>query len=300
MHTPVLLEPVLTYLAPEKGNSYLDLTAGYGGHSSNVLALTQNYDQAVLVDRDQMAIDALAGVFADTPVRMLHEDFYQASQQLLREGKRFDLILADLGVSSPHLDIASRGFAFMQEGPLDMRMDQSRDFSAATIVNDYEQAAVADVLKRYGEEPRARHIAELIVAHRPLSTTTELAAVVSKAYPGYHRHHPATRTFQALRLAVNDELELLRQSLPLWFKLLTPGGRLAVITFHSLEDRIVKDAFKEAAGDRYDSDLRLLTRKPISGDQQEIVFNPRARSAKLRAVLKINNKKERELHANSG
>ncbi len=291
---------MLTYLAPEKGNTYLDLTAGYGGHSSKVLEQTKAYDQSVLVDRDKMAIDALSALFAGKPVTILHQDFYTASKQLAEQGRRFDVILADLGVSSPHLDIASRGFAFMQEGPLDMRMDQSREFTASDIVNSYSEAELIDVLKRYGEEPRAKRVAQLIIQHRPLTTTTELAAVVTRAYPGHSRVHPATRTFQALRIAVNDELELLRQSLPLWMELLAPGGRLGVITFHSLEDRIVKDAFKEAAGDRYDSDLRVLTKKPAVGDTQEIVFNPRARSAKLRAVLKIKNKTERELHANSG
>jgi len=246
-----------------------------------------------------MAVDALREKFAGTGITILHKDFYTASTELVEQGKKFTLLLADLGVSSPHLDNAGRGFAFMQDGPLDMRMDQQQGLSADTIVNDYTEAEIAMILKRYGEEPRAKHIAELIVAHRPIHTTTELAGVVARAYPGYSRTHPATRTFQGLRIAVNDELELLRKSIPLWYQLLAPGGRLGIISFHSLEDRIVKDAFREAAGDRYDAELRLLTKKPVSGDTHELAINPRARSAKLRAVVKIK-QTEREEHANTG
>lgn len=298
-HIPVLLDAVLEYLAPRQGESYLDLTAGYGGHAKAIVEHTRAPKKTVLVDRDQMAIDALARAFADTQVEILHKDFYTATKTLASSTRKFDLILADLGISSPHIDNASRGFAIMQDGPLDMRMDQAQSLTAADIVNTYSQADIADLLARYGEEPRAKKIAELIVRNRPFSSTTELANTVAKAYPGYSRMHPATRTFQGLRIAVNDELELLKQSLPLWFDLLAPGGRLGVISFHSLEDRIVKDTFKEAAGDRYDTDLRLLTKRPITASQDELVFNPRARSAKLRAVAKIKTK-EREAHANSG
>ncbi len=297
-HIPVLLEPVLAVLAPQKGESYLDLTAGYGGHAGAVLERTQAPKDMVLVDRDQMAIDALHEKFGDA-VEIVKHDFYTATTKLHSEAGRFDVILADLGISSPHIDKASRGFAFMQEGPLDMRMDQQQALSAETIVNTYSADEIARILKVYGDEPRARRIAELIVAGRPVHTTTELAQIIAKAYPGYSRMHPATRTFQGLRIAVNDELELLKKSLPLWLDLLAPGGRLGVISFHSLEDRIVKDVLKEAAGDRYDTDLRLLTKRPITAEQDELVFNPRARSAKLRAVAKIKNK-EREAHANSG
>lgn len=298
-HIPVLLEPVLEYLTPKQGESYLDLTAGYGGHAAEILKLTGAYEGAVLVDRDQMAIDALEAKFAGQGVEILKEDFLTASQRLQAESRRFDIILVDLGISSPHIDNASRGFAFMKSGPLDMRMDQTQSLTADVIVNTYSAGELAEILAAYSEEPRAKRIAELIVKHRPLHTTTDLAAVVAKAYPGYSKTHPATRTFQALRIAVNDELDLLKRSLPIWFELLAPGGRLAVISFHSLEDRIVKNAFREAAGDRYDSDLRLLTKRPITASHDELVFNPRARSAKLRAVAKIKTK-EREAHANSG
>lgn len=287
LHVPVLLEQVLTYLEPKVGDSYLDLTAGYGGHASAILGRSQNFTESVLVDRDQMAVDTLQDKFKSDGVTILKKDFYTASQQLTLQGGRFDVILADLGVSSPHLDKASRGFAIMQEGPLDMRMDQAQALSAGSIVNTYSRENIAGILKRYGEEPRAARIAEFICESRPIHTTTELAKIVAKAYPGYSKVHPATRTFQALRIAVNDELELLRKSLPLWFEMLRPGGRIGVISFHSLEDRIVKNAFKEAAGDRYDADLRLLTKRPAIGNKNEIVSNPRARSAKLRAAVKI-------------
>ncbi len=298
-HIPVLVDAALTYLAPKQGASYLDLTAGYGGHAAAVLGRTMSPERTVLVDRDQTAIETLKQKFKSQPVEILQEDFYAASQKLVQQKRHFDLILADLGISSPHIDTASRGFAFMQEGPLDMRMDQTQPLSAADIVNNYSQGDIAAILAEYGEEPRAKRIAGLIVANRPLHTTTDLATIVARAYPGHSRMHPATRTFQGLRIAVNDELGLLLKSLPLWFRLLAPGGRLGVISFHSLEDRIVKEAFNEAAGDRYDTDLRLLTKRPITAGHDELVFNPRSRSAKLRVVAKIKTK-EREAHANSG
>lgn len=288
-HIPVLLEQTLSYLGPKQGESYLDLTAGYGGHASAIIDRTKSPDKVILVDRDQMALDALHEKFDDSGVEIFHSDFYTASKALQEAGKRFDVILADLGVSSPHLDKADRGFAIMQEGPLDMRMDQMQMLTAEKIVNTYGKDDLIRILKTNGEEPKARRIAELIQDNRPVKTTTELAKIVAKAYPGHSRVHPATRTFQALRIAVNDELELLKLSLPIWFRLLTPGGRLGVISFHSLEDRIVKQVFQEAAGERYDAELRLLTRKPAVGTSDEVVSNPRARSAKLRAVVKINN-----------
>lgn len=286
-HLPVLLNEVLECLNPKVGETYLDLTGGYGGHASNIIARTQNPKGALLVDRDQQAVAELKKRFAAEGAEVRHTDFYSASQALEREGRTFDLILADLGVSSPHLNQASRGFSIQLEGPLDMRMDQSQGLTAEQVVNTYTTAELEDLLRRYGEEPKAKQIASLIVSNRPIRTTSQLAQVVAKAWPGHSRVHPATRTFQALRIAVNDELELLRKSLPLWLDtLLAPGGRIVVISFHSLEDRLVKQTFLEKAGDRYDSELRLLTKRPITGGNDEIVFNPRARSAKLRAAAK--------------
>jgi 16S rRNA (cytosine1402-N4)-methyltransferase len=287
LHIPVLLEQVLTYLDPKAGESYLDLTGGYGGHASAVLERTGKPGSATLVDRDQNAIAELEKRFGGQGVSLMRADFLSASEQLKAAGKQFDMILADLGVSSPHLNQASRGFSIKADGPLDMRMDQSQSLTAEVMVNTYKADELADILKRYGEEPKARQIAALIVGNRPLKTTSELANTVAKAWPGYSKVHPATRTFQALRIAVNDELELLRKSLPIWIlDLLAPGGRIVVISFHSLEDRLVKQALAEYSGDRYDAPLRLLTKKPATGSDDELVSNPRARSAKLRAASK--------------
>ncbi len=287
LHLPVLLKQVLEYLGPQAGETYLDLTAGYGGHASAVLERTNNPSGSVLVDRDHNAIAELEKRFAGQGVQLINADFYSASEQLLKQGKQFDLVLADLGVSSPHLNQASRGFSIKLEGPLDMRMDQSQTLTAEQVVNTYKADELADIIRRYGEEPKSKQIASLIVNNRPITTTNQLANIVAKAWPGYSKVHPATRTFQALRIAVNDELELLRKSLPVWMdNLLAPGGRIAIISFHSLEDRIVKQALAEKAGDRYDAPLRLLTKKPVVGDDDEIVSNPRARSAKLRAAVK--------------
>jgi 16S rRNA (cytosine1402-N4)-methyltransferase len=286
-HIPVLLQQVLQYLDPRAGDSYLDLTGGYGGHAAAILERTKKPNVAVLVDRDEHAIAELEKKFAGQGTEILQADFLTASRGLADKGRQFDCILADLGVSSPHLNIASRGFSIQMDGPLDMRMDQTQNLTAEQVVNTYRETDLADLIKRYGEEPKARQIASLIVHNRPLHTTSELAKVVAKAWPGRSKVHPATRTFQALRIAVNDELELLRQSLPIWIdNLLAPGGRIAIISFHSLEDRLVKQAFQDAGGDRYDATLQILTKKPVTGDTSELVFNPRARSAKLRAALK--------------
>lgn len=293
-HIPVLLEEVLAYLNPRKGDTFLDLTAGYGGHSEAVLERTLNGKKSVLVDRDHNAIVVLKEKFNDQAARIIHKDFLSAARELKSESQQFDIILADLGVSSPHLNMASRGFAIAADGPLDMRMDTRQLVSAETIVNNYSEAALVDILRRFGEEPRAKKIARLIVEHRPLSTTTQLASLIARIGAKRKKVHPATKSFQAIRIAVNNELELLQDALPIWMdNLLAPGGRIAVISFHSLEDRIVKHAFAQRSKDIYEASLQLLTKHPITASQEELVFNPRARSAKLRAAVKINNQKER-------
>lgn len=287
LHIPVLLEQTLAMLSPREGDHYLDLTAGYGGHAGKVLEATNNPEGTVLVDRDPAAIKQLEQRFRGQGIELRRTDFLSASQELAHEGRKFECILADLGVSSPHLNEASRGFSIQQDGPLDMRMDQTQSLTAEVVVNTYSVEELTGLLKRYGEEPKAGQIARLIVGNRPIRTTNELAHIVAKAWPGHSKVHPATRTFQALRIVVNDELELLRKSLPIWLDdLLAPGGRVAVISFHSLEDRLVKQAFQERGGDRYDATLKVLTKRPLTGNAQELVFNPRARSAKLRAALK--------------
>jgi 16S rRNA (cytosine1402-N4)-methyltransferase len=287
IHVPVLLEQTLAALRPQPGDSYLDLTAGYGGHAAEVLERTTNFTDSVLVDRDIQAINALHERFDGKGIAYVHDDFLSASKQLLEQGKHYDLILADLGVSSLHLNVLNRGFSVQGDGPLDMRMDERQALSAATIVNEYSEADLAELLKDYGEEPKAKQIARTIVENRPISSTKQLASIVARAWPGHSRVHPATRSFQAIRIAVNDELGLLEHSLPVWHQLLAPGGRLVTISFHSLEDRIVKQYFQTNAGDRYDADLRILTKRPQTASSQELVFNPRARSAKLRAAVKI-------------
>jgi len=285
-HEPVLLQQVLSFLSPKPNETYLDLTAGYGGHAEAVRFMTDNAP-AVLLDRDNMAVTHLQKRFVDKNVTIMQSDFLSASQKLAEQGKKYDLILADIGVSSPHLNIASRGFAIKYDGPLDMRMDQSQSLTAETIVNSYSEDDLIRILKQYGEEPRARSIAKAIIAARPIHTTSQLADIVAKQFRGYHKVHPATRTFQGLRIAVNDELVQLEKAIPIWVSLLKPGGRLGIISFHSLEDRIVKKAFTERSGDRFDAELSVLTKRPETADKNELVFNPRSRSAKLRVAAKI-------------
>ncbi len=286
-HIPVLLDEVLTVLNPKQGESFLDVTAGYAGHASKVLERTLQQSKTTLVDRDQNAIDYLRGQQGLEDIEIIHQDFLSASQNLLEQGRQYDMILADLGVSSPHLDNPERGFSIRSDGPLDMRMDNRQKLTAEAIVNNYSEEDLAKLLREYGEEPKARTIARMIVEHRPIQSTHELADIIARAWKGpASRKHPAIRSFQALRLAVNDELGLLKAAMPRWQELLAPGGRIAIISFHSLEDRLVKDYLKEQAGDRYDAPLRLLTKKPVTATEAELVFNPRARSAKLRAAVK--------------
>lgn len=241
--------------------------------------------RAVLVDRDQNAIDYLTKKFGEDPrVSLIHNDFCSASSQLVESGQQFDVILADIGLSSPHLDNANRGFSFQNDGPLDMRMDPRLQLTAADIVNNYEREKFITILHKYGEVRGGSRIVDAIIAERPISTTKQLASIISKSTPGYPKVRREAQVFQALRIAVNGELDQLARSLPLWQKLLKPGGRLGVISFHSLEDRIVKQYAKEFAGDRYDADLVVLTKQPIVSTPEESVFNPRARSAKLRVL----------------
>jgi 16S rRNA (cytosine1402-N4)-methyltransferase len=290
VHSPVLIQEVLGCLDPKAGQSYLDLTAGYGGHAASIIEATSAPDRTVLIDRDQTAVDALEQRFKATGIRILQSDFLGAIEDLAGESRKFDMVLADLGVSSPHLEEAERGFSFRKSGPLDMRMDQSQQTNADYIVNHTTQTQLTDILRKYGEEPRASAVAKAIVANRPIKDTSMLAAIIAKTI-GFRgrlgKIHPATKTFQAIRIAVNDELDQLAKALPLMLELLSPGGRMAIISFHSLEDRLVKRFFNEMSGNTYDAQLILLTKKPITAGRSEIVSNPRARSAKLRAAAKI-------------
>lgn len=303
-HQPVLLDPVIEWLDPHPGQAYLDGTAGYGGHAAAVLERIGDQGEVVLVDRDSNAVRALAERMAGR-AEILHEGYLEAAERLLEDNRTFDLILLDLGVSSPQIDNPSRGFSFRAEAPLDMRMDQSQAYTAADVVNRLSQRDLERILRDYGEEPKARAVAAAIVAARPLATTADLARVVRPvALKG--DIDAATRTFQAIRIAVNAELDQLREALPLLTKLLSFGGRLAIISFHSLEDRIVKQYFESESRDcicppkqpvctcEHVASLKRLTVKPVVADSTEIASNPRSRSAKLRVAEKINKNKRRD------
>ena len=282
----MLLPEVLANLSPQPGENYLDLTAGYGGHAKSILDVTLNYKDSVLVDRDDFAIKHLIAKFPPE-ISIMHTDFYSAVLQLIECGKTFDIILADFGVSSPQLDMEDRGFSFKNDGPLDMRMDRQQALTASDVVNKYSERDLAEIFVRYGEERpgRAKMLAREIVTHRPVSTTKELADLIANK-SGYSHTHPATKIFQAIRIVVNDELGEIEKTLPLLPKLLNKNGRLGLITFHSLEDRLVKDYFKEASSHGEESELTLKTKKPIVAENQELVINPRARSAKLRVATR--------------
>lgn len=287
LHTPVLLKSVLEMLNPKQGESYLDLTAGMGGHAREILAISGNYRDSVLVDRDDFAHQNLTDL-ATKGCRLIKSDFFSAASELVDLDKKFDLILIDLGVSSPQLDDASRGFSFQKESALDMRMDRENSFSAYNVVNEYSTKRLMKLIAKYGEESasRAEKIAKEIVQNRPITSTLQLAEVVKKALPsGWQKTHPATKTFQAVRIEVNDELGQIEKTIKLLPDLLTSGGRVAVISFHSLEDRLIKKYFKREAEKGLISKLVLINKKPILGADED-VFNPRSRSAKLRGALK--------------
>ncbi len=281
----MLLDATVRLLAPKPGETYLDLTAGYGGHAREIIKRIGVASHATLVDRDDFAIAHLQDLKHDG-ARILKSDYATAVSDLAKNGEQFDMILIDLGVSSPQLDNADRGFSILRPGPLDMRMDQSQQETAADLVNTADEERLVTILRDYGQEPKARAVAGRIIAARPIHTTDELADVVKRAYRGaWTKVHPATRTFQAIRIALNDELGQLERSLPLLPRLLRPGGRVAIISFHSLEDRLTKRFFKEQAESGYEAELQLLTKRPVVGLTED-VHNPRARSAKLRAAVK--------------
>ncbi|MDB5178442.1 MAG: mraW [Patescibacteria group bacterium] len=304
-HQPVLITQVIEMLQPQKGEAYLDATAGYGGHAAAILQRIGDDGRTILVDRDARATQALGERFGDR-VEIIHRSFLEAAEQLLEDGTLVDMILLDLGVSSPQLDNTERGFSFRTDVPLDMRMDQSQSMTAAEVVNHTSVRELERIIREYGEEPRARAVAQAIVAARPIATTGSLAKVVRKSALQTKDIDAATRTFQAIRIEVNAELEQLKDALPILTKLLVPGGRMAVISFHSLEDRIVKQFFDRESRDcicppkqpictcGHVASLRKLTSKPIMATTDELVINPRARSAKLRAAEKINKNKRRD------
>lgn len=296
-HKPVLLEEVVKILSPRDGKTYLDCTFGGGGHTRRILESADC--KVVSLDRDPAAIERAKAVSADYPDRFEFRPLAFSDLDMLG-GESFAGILFDFGVSSFQLDTPERGFSFMREGPLDMRMDTTKGFTAREYIESADESELVEILREYGEEPRARKIARAIIAAREadkISTTAELAKAIAEAAPSHERIHPATRAFQALRIKVNDELGEIERALPKAFAALESGGVMAAISFHSLEDRIVKKFFKKAAGrpeDRFDTSFvqdrvklaELITRKPILPSDEETANNPRSRSAKLRAIRK--------------
>lgn len=298
LHVPVLLEEVIEALAVHPGDTLVDGTFGAGGYARAMLAVGAG--RVIGLDRDPDAIAEGRSLVPDSRLTLVEERFSQMDRVLAERGIGLvDAIALDIGVSSMQLDRAERGFSFQADGPLDMRMDQSGP-TAAEFLNQAEEAEIARVIRDYGEEPRARTIARAIVAARPIERTSELAAIVRRALgfrPG-QKSDPATRTFQAIRIHLNAELDELQVGLEAAERSLKPGGRLAVVTFHSLEDRIVKRFFRERsggapAGSRHRPELadpneptfeRVV--RPVSPSERELAANPRARSARLRSAVR--------------
>ena len=289
MHEPVMVAEVLEHLAPSRGGVFVDCTLGLGGHSRALLE--GGASRLIGVDRDPAALElarAALGEFGDR-VELVHSDYRRIDELLDARGiTQVDGVLADLGVSSMQLDAPGRGFSFRRDEPLDMRMDTTAGPTAAEAIRDADERTLADVIYEFGEERHARRIARSLMEHKkraPIETTGQFADIVRRAIPrkGYMRIDPATRTFQAIRIWVNRELEGLDAFLLHAARRLSPGGRLAVITFHSLEDRIVKHTLRslQAAGE---IGLTVRTKRPLVPTEVEVERNPRARSAKLRAA----------------
>jgi 16S rRNA (cytosine1402-N4)-methyltransferase len=298
-HVPVLLKEAIDFLAVRRGGTYIDATVGLGGHSYEIARRLGAPGHLTGVDKDPAALGIARERLVvgrsllvvgesqqqDWPtIELRHSSFADFASDQRRT--TYDGILADVGVSSLQFDDPARGFSFQAEGPLDMRMNPQAELTAEQVVNHLDERELADVIYEFGEERRSRRIARAIVRSRPIRSTAQLAGVISAAARSmkHERIHPATRTFQALRIFVNHELDDLRELLSAAPQLLKPGGRVVIISFHSLEDRIVKDAFREGAKEGH---YRVLTKKPVTASDDEIDRNPRARSAKLRAAEKI-------------
>ncbi len=304
-HQPVLYQEVLDALVPKSGENYLDGTLGAGGHAEGILISSAPRGRLLGLDLDPEAL-AIARHrlfnFQDRTIIRL-SSFLQAPDILLEIGwQSVDGIILDLGVSSMQVDRSDRGFSFMDDGPLDMRFNQQVGASAADLVNTLSEEELAEVIWKYGEERYSRRIARTIVEKRPIHTTRALAQLIEEAIPKYYGYiHPATRTFQALRIATNQELETLSSALPGMVKCLKPGGRIAVISFHSLEDRITKRFFRRESKDcicppeqpvctcGHIASLKILTKKPVRPTEKEIKENPRSSSSRMRVAEKLMN-----------
>jgi 16S rRNA (cytosine1402-N4)-methyltransferase len=301
-HVPVLYEEVLVWLQPRPGGRYIDATLGAGGHASGILMASNPSGRLLGLDADPGAIAFVGEIlrpYGDRVVlKRANARQLGTIAPLLGFGQA-DGVLMDLGLSSRQLADAERGFSFSQDGPLDMRMNCSQGQNAADLVNHLPEAELADLLWRYGEERNSRRIAKAIVAARPLASTGQLADLVARTVGRREKIHPATRTFQALRIAVNDELQALSEALPQACNLLRSGGRLAVIAFHSLEDRLVKRFYRRESRDclcppevpvcvcEHRATLKVLTPRPVRPTDDEIAQNPRSRSARLRVAERL-------------
>lgn len=301
-HLPVLLETIITALQPRAAGRYIDGTLGAGGHSSSILEASAPDGELLGLDLDPQALALAREKLAVYGSRAHIVQASYTTMKTAAENLGWDLvdgILLDFGVSSMQLDTPERGFSFLHDGPLDMRFSPEAAQSAADLVNTQPEAELAEIINRYGEERHSRKIARIIVNNRPFHTTGELAGIILKHVGKPERIHPATRTFQALRIAVNNELESIETVIPMAANLLRPGGRLAIISFHSLEDRLVKEYFRKESTDcicpprqpictcGHKASLKELNRKPIEADENEKLANSRARSAKLRIVEKL-------------
>lgn len=321
-HYPVMLKEALDLLDLRPGLTYVDATAGAGGHLAGIVEATGGKSKVIAFDQDQNTLSRLSERFGDK-VTLIHSNFRYLKAALSKYGVNTvdGGIIADLGVSSMQIDQPHRGFSFQKDGPLDMRMDTSQKLTASDIVNHWSEEDIANIIFEYGEERHSRKIARRIVEHRPINSTLELSAIVSRCLAPLTDNknkknrrknfslagggtksgiHPATRTFQALRMAVNAELDSLSEFLQEASSVLKPGARLVVITFHSLEDRVVKQFFKTAAQScicpprvplcqcHKTIDFLTITRKPITASEEELLANTRSRSAKLRAGQKLN------------
>ena len=302
-HTPVLYQEIIHALQPRNSGRYVDGTLGAGGHARGILEACTPDGLLLGLDVDPQALALARETLApyEGRIHLVQASHITLSQQLAAlKWDSIDGIVLDLGASSMQFDNAERGFSFMQDGPLDMRFGINATMSAEEIVNTFDERELADIIFRYGEDRDSRKIAKAIVRNRPLRTTRELVAAIEQASPRYgDRVHPATQTFQALRIAVNDELAAVEKTLPQAVAALRSGGRCAVISFHSLEDRIVKEYFREQSKDivnppyerLYEEErkavVKLVNKKPLTASEEEIKDNPRSRSAKLRVVEKI-------------
>ena len=301
-HQPVLYQEIIHALRPKSTGYYVDGTLGAGGHAAGLLAISEPGGRLLGLDVDPQALELARQNLAPFGERacLKRAPYTSLPEQLAELGwDKVDGILLDLGASSMQFDTPERGFSFLADGPLDMRFDPSIPLTAAEIVNSWPEDELADVIFRYGEERASRRIARAIQRARPISSTRQLASVIEKAIGQHGAHHPATQTFQALRIAVNGELEALEKTLPLAVQALAPGGRLAVISFHSLEDRQVKEYFRLESRDcicppqqpvctcGHKASILEITRRPITPGEEEINRNSRARSAKLRVAERL-------------